>query len=179
MKPLFLLTCLCSFLLSAGQDTLTIRHRPGYKKWTDFATVPRVGAGIQNTAYVELGLARHRFCFNDLGVASSAYYAAIEWTPIKNIYGIKGGYEMNARTAALGLEVKYQTSLLIHDIVLTPRIGLGGAGIVNVFYGFNISFFKLPFPAIGRHQFSVVFNYNKLAFSKGGHQDKGRNGKND
>src|SRR5690606_12033870 len=101
-----------SLFLHGQTDSLTKSSRPGYKKWTTMATVPRFGLGIQTTAYLELGLTRHRFYYNDLGFASTAYYGAFEWTPIKNIYGLKGGYEMNARTAALGIEAKYQTDFL-------------------------------------------------------------------
>lgn len=160
MKLFLVIFWTFGFLIAVGQDSLTTFSRPGYKKRTELKTVPRIGVGIQKTAYVELGLSRH------LGFASTAYYGSFEWTPIKNIYGLKVGYEMNARIVALGLEAKYQTDLLLSDVMLTPKIGFGLMGIVNIFYGFNISFFNLPFPGIGRHQFSIVFNYNRLAFSK-------------
>jgi hypothetical protein len=167
MKSVLILLFTIGILPSFCQDTLANPPRPGYKKWTTMRTVPRIGLGIQRTAYLELGLARHRFIFNDLGFASAAYYGAFEWTPIKNIYGLKAGYEINARTAALGIEAKCQTNLSGTDIVLTPRVGFGAMGIVNIFYGFNISFMKRPFSSVGPHQFSIVFNYNKLAFKKG------------
>ena len=40
---------------------------------------------------------------------------------------------MNARVIALGLEAKYQTDFRQEDIALTPKIGIGLMGIVNLF----------------------------------------------
>ena len=154
-----------------GQDTTSIakqsKSKVGYKQWTNFQTSLRFGVGLQKSFYSELGISRLKYIYNDLGYAATAYYGAIEWTPLfsskerKNIYGLKIGWETNLRALALGIESKYQTDGNDKDFVLTPKIGLGIFGALNIFYGYNISFAGSPFPDIGHNQFSIVCNLNK------------------
>ncbi|SEK74665.1 hypothetical protein SAMN04487910_1010 [Aquimarina amphilecti] len=125
---------------------------------------PRVGAGIQNSFYSEIGLSRHTCTYSDVGFFSNNYYVAIEWSPIKakDVYGVKIGYEINMiPLLSLGVEAKYQTNFDMNDFVITPKVGLGIFGDLNVFYGYNISTNGNPFPDIGKHQFSIVLNLHK------------------
>jgi len=162
---IFLLTLLVFiFFEGSGQDSTNTSVRPGYKKWTKHRTVLRFGTGFQESGYLELGFSRHHFFYNDLGYASGAYYGSFEWTPLLNVYGLKGGYEINARAIALGLEAKFQNNTEATDFVITPKIGFGTMGVLNVFYGYNISFLRYPFEDLGKHQFSLVFNFNRLAY---------------
>ncbi|TKC13140.1 hypothetical protein FA048_05875 [Pedobacter polaris] len=154
-----------------GQDSLSVNNvsRPGYKKWTNSKSSLRFGLGVQKTFFAEVGLSRHKYLYNDLGYASKAYYTSVEWVPKfsnanNHIYGIKAGYELNARILALGLEAKYQTDFKDNDIILTPKIGVGVMGVLNLFYGYNISTNKSPFPYIRHHQFSIVCNFNNEFF---------------
>jgi len=79
----------------------------------------------------------------------------------RDIYGVKIGYEINAYLLNLGLETKYQTDFKEKDVVLTPKIGLGLYGDLNIFYGYNISINNSPFrETIGQHQLSIIFNIN-------------------
>jgi hypothetical protein len=163
---LILLLVVCS--ICSAQDTIKSKSDSiyGYKHWTKYNNALRFGVGTQKSFYTELGLSRHQFTFNDLGYASSTYYSSIELTPTfsstnKNIYAIKAGYEINARTLALGIEGKYQTDFMKNDIVITPKIGFGFMGVVNLFYGYNISLMSSLFQNIGHHQFSIVCNLNR------------------
>ena len=108
-------------------------------------------------------LALHKCNYGCTGFFSNDFYTALEWTPDKedDLYGLKVGYEVNAYLLNLGLEVKYQTSFQKNDVVITPKIGLGLYGDVNIFYGYNISINNSPFKhIISNHQFSIVFNLN-------------------
>ena len=150
-------------------DTLNLPD--GYKHWTEYRTAFRFGLGVQKSFSTELGISRHKYIYNDLGFASKAFYVSVEWTPVfskkdQPVYAFKTGYEMNARVIALGLEAKYQTDFRQEDIVLTPKIGIGVMGIVNLFYGVNISTRNRVFPNIGSNQFSIVCNLNRKVLKR-------------
>lgn len=156
-----------------GQDTTKtsqLKQRDGYEQWTKYRTSLRIGLGIQKSFFPELGISRHKYTYNDLGFASSTYYTSFEWTPPinqnmdKSIYGVKIGYEINARTLALGFEIKYQKDIKDYDFVITPKIGFGFFGILNIFYGYNISTVGSPFSKVGHNQFSIIFNLNRQFF---------------
>jgi hypothetical protein len=127
IKNILILSLMVCSICSA-QETIKSKSDSiyGYKRWTKYHNALRIGIGTQKSFYTELGLSRHQFTFNDLGYASSTYYSSIELTPTfsstnKNIYAIKAGYEINARTLALGIEGKYQTDFMKNHIVITPK----------------------------------------------------------
>jgi len=123
----------------------------------------RVGAGLQDSFYTEIGATLHECTYGCTGFFSKGFYSAIEWVPTKNddIYGLKVGCEFNAFLLNLGLELKYQTDFTYKDIVITPKIGLGMYGDINIFYGYNISTYNSPFPNINNHQLSIILNLNR------------------
>ncbi len=144
------------------QEIDTLHFRPGNFTIVKQISV-RIGTGLQNDFYSEIGAALHTCRYGDTGYFSKAYYTALEWMPDQNndIYGIKIGYEISALLLITGLEVKYQTDFKINDVVITPKIGLSIFGDANIFYGYNISTNNTPFSRIRNHQFSIVFNLNK------------------
>lgn len=162
-RGLFTLILGLIYTTSHGQaDTVdTVKRKEGYKQWTKERTLLRVGLGIQKSFYSEIGISRLKYIYNDLGYAATNYYVSTEWTPDQNVWGFKGGYEMNMRTLALGLEGKYQTDFDNNDFVITPKIGLGLMGMLNLFYGYNISTNKRPFDNVGQNQFSININLNR------------------
>ncbi|GAA3510287.1 hypothetical protein GCM10022393_24430 [Aquimarina addita] len=145
------------------QDSLT----PLLKKNAQFGTEKqisvRAGVGLQDSFYTEFGLALHTCNYSDVGFFSNDFYTAIEWVPNQDIYGIKIGYEANTFIFLLntGFEIKYQTDFDKNDIVITPKLGFGIFGDVNIFYGYNFSTRNNPFPQVANHQISIVFNFNK------------------
>ncbi len=169
--PILLITTLC-FAQEHPRMMHVDTNREGYKKWTAPRLVPRFGIGTQKSVYAEVGMAWHSYYYNDEGVAATVKYVAIEYAPTilpvkdKNIFGVKAGYEVNPLGFVLGAEAKFQTDGSNNDFVITPRIGIGGAGIVALCYGYNISFGGLPFQTIGHNQFSLLINLNKKAFKK-------------
>lgn len=133
----------------------------------------RIGLGAQHSFYSEIGFSRHKSNKKPgcgFGHESpSGYYSALEWTAktqnYKDIFGIKVGYEILASLFAPAIEVKYITNFEQKDIVFTPKIGFGNPDLKwYIYYGYNISTYGNPYPNVGRHQFSLVFNFNKQTF---------------
>jgi hypothetical protein len=157
----------CVFLFGifncSGQDTTNAKpvFHEGYKQWTKYRSSLRLGLGIQSSFYSEIGFSLHKYYYNDLAFASSAFYTALEWIPSReNIYGLKVGYELNIRTA-VAIEIKYLTNNETHDFFITPKAGFGVLGILTLFYGYNFSLNQYQFTSIGYHQFSITANLNR------------------
>ncbi|WP_299608881.1 hypothetical protein [uncultured Aquimarina sp.] len=124
----------------------------------------RAGAGFQDSFYSEIGIARHRCTYSDVGFFANDYYLSFAWNLSSNddIFSLKTGYQINIiPLLALGLETKYQTNFSENDLVITPKIGLGIFGDIYLFYGYNVSTNNYPFLDIGKHQFSFVLNIHK------------------
>lgn len=171
-KIIFLLFSLFSFSFGYTQDTtannvdlyLPSKYAPNPEKRIS----KRIGIGVQNHFYTEVGVALHKCWFTEMGPFANDMYTSLEWTPAKNnIYGLKIGYEANVLLLNIGMEVKYQTNFNhSNDFVITPKLGLGILNDVNLFYGYNISTHKSPFTEIGHHQFSFILNLNKHFLGK-------------
>lgn len=124
----------------------------------------RAGAGFQDSFYSEVGISRHRCTYSDVGFFANDYYLSLAWNLLSDddVFSVKTGYQINIiPLLALGLETKYQTNFSENDLVITPKIGLGIFGDIYLFYGYNVSINKYPFPDIGKHQFSLVLNIHK------------------
>lgn len=172
IKKVFLTIILLINLTTFAQDDI---HKTSAKKVDTTSMLPnnnfreekqisiRIGAGLQKSFYSEFGVALHTCTYGDTGYFSKAYYLALEWVPdkIDDIYSLKVGYETSALLVNLGLEMKYQTDFKTNDVVITPKIGFGIFGDLNISYGYNISTNSNPFSGIGNHQFSIIFNLNK------------------
>ena len=150
-----------------GQDTIQVKQfrneHSSVGPWVDEQVSFRVGLGFRKSFYTDLGVALHKCNKSDVGFYFSRdYYSALEWIPSRNqnIFGIKVGCQANLYLLNAGVEVKYQTDFEYNDVVITPKVGLGLYGDLNLFYGYNISTNKKPFSQIGSHQFSLVLNLN-------------------
>jgi hypothetical protein len=168
MKYFFYLTFVLIVLATNaqnGKDSVVFLSRN--PTWTKYNPSIRLGLGLQRSIYTEVGFSLHKYIVGCTGYASKVGYLALEWVPTirpereRSIYGLKLGYEMNASLIGFGLEAKYQSDFIQNDFILTPKIGFGIYGLMNVFYGYNISFNRSPFSRLGHHQFSLVFNLNK------------------
>jgi hypothetical protein len=120
----------------------------------------RVGFGINNYFQSEIGVSKTKFTTSCTGFFAKTYYSSLEYIPKTKNYnaalGLKIGLEYNLSILAIGLETKYQTDFDNKDFVITPKIGLG-IGIINVFYGYNISAIN-KLPNTDKHIFSIVAN---------------------
>ena len=108
MRQVLFISIFLMTMTSFAQDSTAVAQPDGFKKWTKYRTSLRLGLGIQNQFYTEVGASRHKYIYNDLGYASSAKYLSLEVCPQFNtkqnaVYGLKVGYEVNTRVLALGL----------------------------------------------------------------------------
>jgi hypothetical protein len=159
--PLFILLLFLT-KVSFEQDTTKVDKPNEYNKgWTKGVTSGRLEIGIQKLFYYELGVSRVAYLFDGSGIGAIGYYAMAEVTPSKNIYGLKIGCETNLMALGIGLDLRYLTDNIDKDFVITPKIGIGGASFIILFYGYNFSTNNSPFSAIGQHQISLVCNINK------------------
>lgn len=171
---LLLILFLLSLAFAKAQITdTTDRDIP--KTWKKFNLSPRMGVGIQKSFYTEVGLSFQKYIYEARhGFMVFNIYSAFEWKPStpgeKPVYGTKLGYEIVNNGSAGGIEVKYQWNSEHEDVVFTPKFGFG-IGFVNLFYGYNLSTNKYPFPTIRKHQFSLVINTN-LFFYHLKHKDE-------
>ena len=132
--------------------------------WNSLAL--HAGVGLQRSAYLEIGTSYIYHNFNSRqGFVNGILFTSFEWTPIKNIYGIKVGAEYGYNLSMLCIDLKYQFRNSTKDLVITPKIGLG-LGLLSLYYGYTISTSKYPFPSIGKHQFSMTINFTRKYFEK-------------
>jgi hypothetical protein len=161
-KHILLIQLFLLALISNGQDSTSVNLGvENNKGWTNGITSGRLEVGLQKSYYYGLGLSRVAYSFDGSGIAAVGYYAMGEFTPTDNIFGIKIGTEINTMGLGIGIDLKYLKNHSDKDFTVTPKIGIGGAGFIILFYGFNISTNNYPFQPIGRHQISLVFNINK------------------
>jgi hypothetical protein len=138
--------------------------------WKKYHIGIRAAVGIQRTFYTELGLGWQRYTYEARhGFMVTGFYTAFEWTPsvrsANSVHGIKAGLEMVNNGGAGIIEFNYLFNGESEDLVITPKIGFG-IGLVNIYYGYNLSTKKYPFPKIGKHQVSLVINTNMLLHYK-------------
>lgn len=149
-------------LADTGADSL--KHLQ--YSWKSLAL--HTGIGIQQSGYLEMGAAfvSHEFDRKE-GFGNGILYSSFEWTPVKNVYGIKVGGELGSNLSMLCVELKHQFTDAENDFVISPKIGLG-IGFANLYYGYNFSTSKYPFEGIGKHQFSIIFNVTPKYFRRVG-----------
>jgi hypothetical protein len=157
---------LLSVLLHAQHADTMNTNIPG--TWKKFHPGIRVAVGIQKSFYTEAGIAWQRYIYDARhGFEATAYYASFQWTPPtkgnEKVYGVKAGAELAHNGGAGGIECTYLWNSVSNDFVITPKIGFG-LGFVNLFYGYNLSTNKYPFPNIRKSQFSLAINTNLLFF---------------
>lgn len=155
---------LASFALSA-QDTLNIK--PFERYWTEPRLIPKLGVGLQETAFVEVGIQLHKIYIHPLSLASAGPYLTIDGL-VRNekvIIGPKLGYEITAGLVGIAADVTYYSDFTSEALVFTPRAGISILGFVNLFYGRNIPLSDFQFAVIDRNRFSLVFNLNRDYFN--------------
>ncbi len=147
-----------------AQDSL---NRPFERYWTKSRIVPRLGAGAQEAAFVEVGIAYHRIYVHPLSLASSAPYFSID-ALIKEdepIFGPKIGYGITAGLIGFATDVTYYTDFSKDSFMLTPKAGISILGFADLFYGYNIPLSEERFAIIARNRFSLILNINKDYFN--------------
>lgn len=62
--------------------------------------------------------------------------------------------------AAADVSAAYYTDFNRGQLVLTPAVGVGVGGFVNLLYGYNVRFGGSRFAEVGRHQFRLAAHLN-------------------
>ena len=169
MKQFFLfVSFFLVIIVTNGQEVDTIKSRVP-ASWKKYHIAPRIGIGTQRAFFTEAGFAFQKYMYDARhGFVAYGFYSLIEWTPAreehKAITGVKVGCESVFNGSAGALEIKYLSNGEVDDVMITPKIGLG-IGFVNIYYGYNFSTEKYPFPRIRKHQFSFVINTNLLFYA--------------
>lgn len=160
--------CLLILITGNGQEADTTKNAIPVS-WKKFHIAPRLGIGTQRSFFTETGFSLQKYIYEARhGFIVYNVYSALEWIPAhsgeKAIYGPKLGYEIINNGGGGAIEIKYLTNGDTDDVMITPKLGFG-LGIANLFYGYNFSTDKYPFPKIKKHQVSLVINTNLLFYA--------------
>ncbi len=157
---------LCSFPASA-QVADTLDTLPFERDWTKPRLVPKIGLGIQETAFVEAGVHLQQIYIHPLGLASAGPYLTIDGLIRDDdfLIGPKIGYEFVAGLIGVAADFTYYSDFDRSAFVFTPRGGISIMGFVDLFYGRNIGLSDFQFGYIDKNRFSLVFNLNRDYFN--------------
>lgn len=161
--------CFCAGLFISlalhGQDSLDTK--PFERYWTKPRYVHKAGVGIQETAFVEVGVQLHKIYIHPLSLASAGPYLTIDGMirDDRVIVGPKLGYEITAGLVGIASDFTYYSDFKSHSWTFTPRAGLTIMGFVNLFYGRNVFLSDFRFEGIDENRFSLVFNLNRDYFN--------------
>jgi hypothetical protein len=159
-RLLTLLFCFAAIYCS-GQDTVDIK--PFERYWTKPRLVPKVGFGVQETGFGEIGAQLHKIYVHPLSLASAGPYVTVDavFTTDEIILGPKAGYEITAGLFGAAADITYYTDFDREVLMVTPKAGLSVFGYVNLFYGRNIRLSDDSFKSISPNRFSLIFNLNR------------------
>lgn len=154
-----------------AQDSLKQVTPSGFKYDTlvihDKFPALRIGIGLQKSFYSELGISYNKIYGSNYGhFGCYDFFASAIFIPRvktqKSIYGAKVGAEGGTQGSMGGIEVLYLSDNIKHDVMITPKLGLGLFTYLVLSYGYSFSTNNRPFHKIGRHQFSIVSNLPPL-----------------
>jgi hypothetical protein len=171
-----IVTVLSTHVIHAQQtDSVSnIDTSPFQRYWTQPRTIARFGAGVQDRAFIELGIQYHSVYRHPFSLASRGGYLSVDiFVDDKNLLlGPKAGYEFTAGFLGVAADVTYFIDQNYNEIgddrrawVLTPKAGLSILGFANLFYGYQIPLSEERISSIYRHRFSLVINLNRDYFS--------------
>jgi len=145
-----------------------------YYYWTQPRTIARFGAGVQDRAFVEVGIQFHSIYKHPLSLASRGGYLSVDvFVDDKNLLlGPKVGYEFTAGFLGVAADITYFIDQNYNEVgddrrawVVTPKAGLSILGFANLFYGYQIPLSDERITSIYRHRFSLVINLNRDYFN--------------
>ena len=167
IKTCVVITILFISIAAPAQERDTVTAGPFGRYWTKPRLVPKIGVGIQVTAFVEAGIQLHKIYVHPLSLASAGPYLTIDGLLIDEtlIIGPKLGYEITAGLIGLAADVTYYSDFEDYTWVFTPRAGISVLGFANLFYGRNIGLSDHAFRGIDKNRFSLVFNLNSDYFN--------------
>ncbi|HEY9005458.1 hypothetical protein [Ohtaekwangia sp.] len=167
------LLVLCTTMLVA-QPADSLSSKPFQHYWTRQRLVPKIGAGMQDRAFVEAGLYWQNIYKHPLSLASKGPYMTVDiFVDNSNLLlGPKAGYEFTAGIFGAAVDMTY---FIDHNYnseganrqswVVTPKVGLTILGFADIFYGYQIPISSTEITSIYRNRFSLVFNLNRDYFN--------------
>ena len=160
-------TALLLLLSAAAYSQDTVNVKPFERYWTKPRVVPKIGVGLEETAFVELGVEYHKIYIHPLSLASAGPYLTVDGIihDDRLVIGPKVGYEITAGLLGLAADVTCYSNFGQEAFVFTPRAGLSIMGFVNLFYGVNLPLSDFQFNFINKNRFSLVFNLNRDYFN--------------
>jgi hypothetical protein len=160
---MLMLTVSLSTTLFAQESVDTVRVKPFQQYWTKPRFVPKVGFGVQDTGFGEIGVQLHQIYVHPLSLASMGPYFTVDgvFEPNEVIVGPKIGYEFTAGLLGLAADMTYYTDFDRESLMVTPKAGLSLFGYANLFYGRNIAVSQDSFKAISANRVSIIFNLNR------------------
>jgi hypothetical protein len=146
-----------------AQQVDTINVRPFEQYWTKPRLAPKIGFGVQETGFGELGVQFHQIYVHPLSLASAGPYLTVDavFQIDETILGPKVGYEITAGLLGFAADVTYFTDFSgKHLWAATPKAGFTLFGYADLFYGYNLYLSDQRFSAISNNRFSLIFNLN-------------------
>lgn len=174
LLQIILVICTCPYAFAQEVDPDTISTRPFDRFWTKPRFVPKVGVGLQDRAFFEIGIMYHHIFKHPLTLAAKGPYASVDVFIDKSnlLLGPKLGYELDAGIVGVALDFTYFIDQNYdgegsnrNSFVATPKAGISILGFANLFYGYMIPISDMQIPSISRNRFSLVFNLNKDYFN--------------
>lgn len=147
-----------------AQNSDTVNIRPFERYWTKPRIVPKIGFGVQETGFGELGIQLHQIYVHPFSLASAGPYCTVDavFQTDETILGPKIGYEITAGLVGLAADVTYFTDLTgSHLWAATPKAGVTLFGYADLFYGYNFYLSDDRFNEISHNRFSLIFNLNR------------------
>ncbi|MEJ7644595.1 MAG: hypothetical protein WKF87_08360 [Chryseolinea sp.] len=166
-----LVLILNAYELFAQADSVS--HPPFERYWTRSRVIPKVGVGLMDRAFVEVGVQLHSIYRHPLTLLSHGPYSSVDvFIDDSNLLlGPKIGYEITAGLVGVAADFTY---FIDHNyngeggnrqaFMVTPKIGLSIFGFANLFYGYSIPLSEESISTISRHRFSLGFNINRDYF---------------
>lgn len=145
-----------------GQDVDTVDVKPFERYWTKSRFVPKVGFGVQETGFGEIGVHLHKIFVHPLSLASAGPYLTVDavFNPGEFIVGPKLGYEVTAGLVGLAADVTYYSDFERECVMATPKAGITLFGYANLYYGRNFTLTEENFRSISPNRFSLIFTLN-------------------
>jgi hypothetical protein len=151
----------------------TVKTKPFDRYWTRSRVTPKIGVGMQDRAFLEVGIQLQSIYKHPLTLLSEGPYCTVDVFIDKSnlLLGPKLGYELTAGIIGAGFDVTYFIDHNYNDeggnrhaFVATPKFGLSILGFADLFYGYQIPLSEERITSITRNRFSLVFNLNKDYF---------------
>ncbi|HYC85404.1 MAG TPA: hypothetical protein VEB86_09290, partial [Chryseosolibacter sp.] len=154
LAAVFFLTAAIS-VYAQEEDIDTVDIRPFERYWTKPRLVPKVGFGVQETGFGEIGVQIHKIYVHPLSLASAGPYFTVDgvFNVDEIIVGPKLGYEVTAGLFGLAADATYYTDFDREVVMLTPKAGFTIFGYANLFYGRNINVSDDRFRSISPNRF--------------------------